>query len=182
MKVDAIIVGAGVVGLAVAAVLAAGGHEVVALEREPAWGQGASSRNSEVVRAGIHYELGGPKAQLCVRGRDLLYERCRERGIPHSCCGKLVVANEPGEVGALHELMGRGLANGVSDLRILGRDEASDLEPALRCEAALLSPSTGIVHSHALMLERLAELEQHAARSRPAHPSSASPDTAASCR
>lgn len=151
-RVEAIVLGAGVVGLAVARALAQSGREVLLLDAAEGIGTGASSRNSEVVHAGIYYPAGSLKARHCVRGKELLYGYCAERGVPHSRLGKLIVAAEPAEVPVLRSIRGKAEANGVRDLRELTREEAQDLEPALRCAGALLSPSTGIVDSHALML------------------------------
>ena len=161
--VDCVVIGAGVVGLACARALAAAGREVVVLEREAAFGTGISARNSEVIHAGLYYVPGSLKARLCVAGRDQLYRYCAERGIPHARCGKLVVAPRAEQTAALRQTAARAAANGVRDLRLLGRDEALALEPALDVDAALLSPSTGIVDSHALMLALLGDAERHGA-------------------
>ena len=158
-RVDAVVIGAGVVGLAVGRALALAGREVMVLEREGAIGSGTSSRNSEVVHAGIYYATGSLKAQLCVEGRDRLYAYCGERGIAHRRCGKLIVAHTPSQVAALPALMDKARANGVHDVRRLSRDEARALEAQLDCEAAVLSPSTGIVDSHGLMLSLQGDLE-----------------------
>ena len=158
-RVDAVVIGAGVVGLAVGRALALAGREVMVLEREGAIGSGTSSRNSEVVHAGIYYATGSIKAQLCVEGRDRLYAYCGERGIAHRRCGKLIVAHTPSQVAALPALMDKARANGVHDVRRLSRDEARALEAQLDCEAAVLSPSTGIVDSHGLMLSLQGDLE-----------------------
>ena len=158
-RVDAVVIGAGVVGLAVGRALALTGREVMVLEREGAIGSGTSSRNSEVVHAGIYYATGSIKAQLCVEGRDRLYAYCGERGIAHRRCGKLIVAHTPSQVAALPALMDKARANGVHDVRRLSRDEARALEAQLDCEAAVLSPSTGIVDSHGLMLSLQGDLE-----------------------
>lgn len=150
--VDCVVVGAGVVGLAVARAIALRGRETVVLEREPSVGTGTSSRNSEVVHAGIYYPAGSLKATLCVRGRELLYAYCAERGVPHRRCGKLIVAAAAGHEATLCSLQAAGLANGVDDLVLVDARHAQRLEPQLACTAALVSPSTGIVDSHALML------------------------------
>ncbi|MFN5047856.1 NAD(P)/FAD-dependent oxidoreductase, partial [Roseateles sp.] len=133
--------------------------ETLVLERETAIGQGVSSRNSEVIHAGLYYPAGSLKARLCVRGKELLYEFCASHGVAHSRCGKLVVATEASQLPGLQALQAKAAANGVHDLRWLSREEAQTLEPALRCEAALLSPSTGIVDSHGLMLALQGDLE-----------------------
>ena len=159
-QVDAVVIGAGVVGLAVARALARAGHETIVVERENAIGTATSSRNSEVIHAGLYYAAGSLKARLCVRGRELLYAFCAAHGVAHRRCGKLVVATAPEQVAGLAQLADRGRANGVADLRLIDAAEARALEPALACNAALLSPSTGIVDSHALMLALLGDVER----------------------
>ncbi|MDO5624289.1 MAG: NAD(P)/FAD-dependent oxidoreductase [Pseudomonadota bacterium] len=156
---DTVVVGAGVVGLAVARALALAGREVVVLEAEGAFGTQTSARSSEVIHAGIYYPPGSLKARLCVQGRQMLYAYCAARGVAHQRLGKLIVATRAAQVDALHAIAERAQANGVHDLRLLTRAEALALEPALACEAALLSPSTGIVDSHALMLALLGDME-----------------------
>lgn len=151
-RVECVVVGAGVVGLAVARALALSGREVWALEAADGIGTGTSSRNSEVVHAGIYYPAGSLKARFCVEGKGLLYAYCAERGIPYSRLGKLIVAAEAAEVPVLDTIRAKAAMNGVDDLEWLGSGDARRLEPALRAAAALLSPSTGIVDSHALML------------------------------
>jgi L-2-hydroxyglutarate oxidase LhgO len=151
-RVDCAVIGAGVVGLAVARELALAGREVIVLERAEAIGTECSSRNSEVIHAGIYYPPGSLKARLCVEGRRLLYRYCAERGIPHARLGKLLVAVTAAEIPALEAYARSATANGVDDLAWLDADAAAELEPAVRCVAALHSPSTGIVDSHALML------------------------------
>lgn len=158
-KVDCVVIGAGVVGLAVARALAMRGREVVVLEAEEAIGTGTSSRNSEVIHAGIHYPPGSVKARLCVAGKQLLYAYCEARGVGYRRCGKLTVAADPEQVPALEKIAATGRANGVTDLRWLTAAEAGAMEPALSCVAALLSPSTGIVDSHGLMLALQADIE-----------------------
>jgi L-2-hydroxyglutarate oxidase LhgO len=162
-RVDCVVVGAGVVGLAVARALAMAGREAVLLEAEPAIGSATSSRNSEVIHAGLYYPAGSLKARLCLRGRDLLYGYCAEFGITHRRCGKLVVATDATQQPALRALGERAQACGVHDLQWLDGAEAQTLEPALRCSAALLSPSTGIVDSHGLMLSLQGQAEAHGA-------------------
>ncbi len=159
-SVDAIVIGAGVVGLAVARALARRGLETLVVEREDAIGTGTSSRNSEVIHAGLYYAPGSLKARLCVAGREQLYAYCASHGIAHSRCGKLIVATSAEQVPALEALMQRARANGVDDLALLSAAEAIALEPELRCDAALLSPSSGIVDSHALMLALQGDLER----------------------
>ncbi len=149
--VDTVVVGAGVVGLAAARALARAGREVVVLEAEHAIGTGASSRNSEVVHAGLYYATGSAKARLCVAGRRALYAYCAEAGIAHRVCGKLVVATAEAELPALQALAERARCNGVEGTSWLGADEVRALEPELRCVAALHSATTGIVDSHGLL-------------------------------
>jgi L-2-hydroxyglutarate oxidase LhgO len=151
-EVDCVVVGAGVIGLAVARALAQAGREVVVLDAADGIGTETSSRNSEVIHAGIYYAAGSLMARSCVAGKHLLYAYCRERGIPHRNCGKLIVATDAEEAGRLAGIQARAAANGVPDLRLLTRAEALAMEPALSCTAALHSPSTGIVDSHAFML------------------------------
>ena len=158
-RVDALVIGAGVVGLAVGRALAQAGHETVVLEAQAAIGQGVSSRNSEVIHSGLYYAPGSLKARLCARGRELLYAMCASHAIDHRRCGKLVVANDATEVTALRGLQDRARANGVP-LEWLEGPAARKLEPALRCEAALLSPTTGIIDSHGLMLSLQGDLER----------------------
>ena len=161
--VEAVVIGAGVVGLAVARALALAGREVVVLEKENAIGTGISSRNSEVIHAGIYYPKDSLMARYCVAGRRALYEYCAGRGVPHRRCGKLIVAADDAERERLIGIAERAFANGVEDMRVLSAGEAQALEPNLSCTGALLSPSTGIVDSHALMLSYLGEAEDHGA-------------------
>ena len=158
-KVDCVVIGAGVVGLAVARALALRGREVMVLEAEEAIGTGTSSRNSEVIHAGIYYPPGSAKARLCVAGKHLLYAYCEARGVGHSRCGKLIVATDEMQAKALEKIEATARANGVDDLRRLTGAEAMAMEPAVSCVAALLSPSTGIVDSHGLMLALQGDLE-----------------------
>lgn len=158
-QVDTVVVGAGVVGLAVARALALAGREVLVLEATEAIGTQTSARNSEVIHAGIYYPQGSLKAQLCVRGKQLLYAYCAERGIGHRRCGKLIVATSSEQVAQLQGIIAKAAANGVDDLVLLTREQARALEPALECVAAVHSPSTGIVDSHGLMLALQGDLE-----------------------
>jgi L-2-hydroxyglutarate oxidase LhgO len=158
-KVECVVVGAGVIGLAVARGLAQAGREVIILEAAEGIGTVTSSRNSEVIHAGIYYAAGSLMAQMCVGGKRALYSYCRERGIPHRNCGKLIVATTPKETEKLQSIRAHAEANGVTDLEVLTGAEARVLEPALNCEAALLSPSTGIIDSHAYMLALRGEAE-----------------------
>lgn len=162
-RVESVVVGAGVIGLAVARRLALSGQEVLLLEAARAIGTETSSRNSEVIHAGIYYTPGSLKARLSVRGRHLLYEYCASHGIAHRRTGKLIVATRSAEEPVLEQLAAQAAANGARDLRPLSGAEAIALEPALACTAALLSPSTGILDSHGLMLSLLGEAEDHGA-------------------
>ncbi len=162
-EVGAIVVGAGVVGLAVARALALAGHEVMILERERQFGTITSSRNSGVIHAGLYYPNGSLKAQLCVEGRHLLYEFCEKRGVPHRRCGKLIVATSEAELAALDAVMAHGAAAGVDDLKRLSPADACAIEPALTCTGAVHSPSSGIVDQHELMLALLGEAEANGA-------------------
>ncbi|RAS08172.1 NAD(P)/FAD-dependent oxidoreductase [Cupriavidus alkaliphilus] len=157
--VDCVVIGAGVVGLAVARALALQGREVIILEAENAFGTITSARNSEVIHAGIYYPAGSLKAQLCVRGKAMLYDYCASRHVAHQRCGKLIVATSAAQVATLEGIRAKAAANGVDDLRLLDRAEAQALEPQLQCHAALLSPSTGIVDSHGLMTALLGDAE-----------------------
>ena len=158
-EIDCVVIGAGVVGLAVARALALRGREVMVLEAASAIGTGTSSRNSEVIHAGIYYPQGSLKASLCVQGKHLLYAYCAERGIGHSRCGKLLVATQAGQVAQLQGIVDKAAANDVPDLVLLTREQARKLEPQLECIAAVHSPSTGIVDSHTLMLALQGDLE-----------------------
>jgi len=158
-RVDCVVIGAGVVGLAVARALAVRGRETLVLEAEGAIGTGTSSRNSEVIHAGIYYTPGSAKARLCVAGRQLLYAYCEARAIDYRRCGKLIVAADQEQVRTLQKIEATGRANGVVDLRWLTAAEAAVMEPALGCVAALLSPSTGIIDSHGFMLALQGDFE-----------------------
>ena len=158
-RIDAVVVGAGAVGLAVARELALRGRETIVLEAGPGIGNGTSSRNSEVIHAGLYDAPGSLKATLCVSGREALYPYCESRGVGHRRCGKLVVAATPAQVETLKAIEARATTNGVRGLRWLSGAEARQLEPASRGEAALLSTVTGIIDSHALMLAFQGDLE-----------------------
>ena len=162
-KVDCVVIGAGVIGLAVARRLAQAGRELVLLEAAEGIGTVTSSRNSEVIHAGIYYRAGSLMARMCVDGRRALYEYCRDHGIPHRNCGKLIVATTPQETLKLQSIRAHAEANGVLDLQTLSGEDARALEPALSCEAALLSPSTGIIDSHSYMLALRGDAEAHGA-------------------
>lgn len=158
-QLDCVVIGAGVVGLAVARALALAGREVLVLEAADAIGTGTSSRNSEVIHAGIYYPQGSLKARLCVQGRQMLYTYCAERGIGYQRCGKLLVATSAAQLPQLQGIIDKAAANGVTDLVLLTREQARAMEPQLDCLAAVHSPSTGIVDSHALMLALQGDLE-----------------------
>lgn len=158
-EVDCVVIGAGVVGLAVARSLALAGREVLVLEAYETFGTQTSARNSEVIHAGIYYPRGSLKARLCVQGKDLLYAYLQARQLPFQRCGKLIVATHADQLSQLEALQAQAAANGVTDLRVLSQAEAQGLEPDLQCVGALLSPSTGIVDSHALMVSLLGDLE-----------------------
>jgi L-2-hydroxyglutarate oxidase LhgO len=161
--VDCIVIGAGVIGLSVARALSRRGREVIILECERHVGMHTSSRNSEVIHAGIHYEPNSLKARLCVTGRDLLYRYCAERGIPHRRCGKFTVATDDTQLATLEKIESNARASGVFDLEWLERRQARRAEPELECVRALSSPSTGIIDSHILMQSLLAEAEANGA-------------------
>jgi L-2-hydroxyglutarate oxidase LhgO len=161
--VDCVVIGAGVVGIAVARALALAGREVLVLEAAEGIGTETSSRNSEVIHAGIYYPGNSLMARLCVRGKWQLYDFCREHGVAFRDCGKLIVATSAEEDAQLDAIRARAAANGVDDLRRLTSAEARALEPNLTCTAALLSPSTGIVDSHAYMLALQGEAEAEGA-------------------
>ena len=159
--VDSIVIGAGVVGLAVGRALALRGAAPLVLDAEPWFGAGISSRNSEVIHAGIYYPAGSLKARLCVAGKHALYDYCARRGVEHHRLGKLIVAAEEAELPVLEALADKGRANGVDDLRLLSRTEALAMEPALACVGALYSPSSGVVDSHGLMTAFVGDMEAH---------------------
>ena len=162
-QVETIVIGAGVVGLAIARALALTGREVLVLEQEDAFGTITSARNSEVIHAGIYYAPGSLKARMCVAGKWKLYDYARAHGIPFNNCGKLIVACSPDEVEKFKGIAARAHENGVEDLREISAADARAMEPELACEGALWSPSTGIVDSHALMLTLLGEAELNGA-------------------
>jgi L-2-hydroxyglutarate oxidase LhgO len=162
-SLDAVVIGGGVVGLAVARALALSGREVVILEAEDAIGTHTSSRNSEVIHAGIYYPKGSLKARACVAGKELLYEYCVSHGVPHRRSGKLIVATNEEQVGELQGIQKKAHANGVTDVVWMTRAQVQALEPEISCVAGLYSPSTGIIDSHALMLAYLGDAEAHGA-------------------
>lgn len=161
MDVSTLIIGAGVVGLAIARRMARSGHDVVVLERDGAFGGGVSARNSEVVHAGLYYPTGSLKARLCIEGRRLLYEHCVRHGVAHRRYGKLVVATEETERQTLEGIARQAEENGVEECAWIDGREAGQLEPDLRCVAALHSRTTGVVSAHELMLSLVGEVEDH---------------------
>jgi len=158
-RIDAAVIGAGVIGLAVGRALARKGLETIVLERADSFGTVTSSRNSEVIHAGLYYPSGSLKARLCVAGRERLYAYCAEKGIEHRRCGKLLVASGQAQRSRLEQIQAQGQSNGVHELQWLGAAQLRTLEPQLRADLALWSPSTGIVDSHGLMLALLGDLE-----------------------
>lgn len=162
--IDCIVVGAGVVGLAIARALALSGREVMVVEAAEGIGTGTSARNSEVIHAGIYYPAGSLKARLCVQGRHMLYAYCAEKGVAHKKIGKLIVATSQEEIPKLTDILHKARTNGVDDMELLTAAQAMALEPALFCTAALLSPSTGIIDSHGLMLAYQGDAENAGAQ------------------
>jgi len=158
-KLDCVVVGAGVIGLSIAKSLALAGREVVVLESEAQIGIHASSRNSEVIHAGLHYLEGSLKARLCVEGKELLYSYCEEHRVGCKKLGKLIVAPSDGDLDRLKEIKTQGEKNNVVDLTFLSADEVRELEPEVACAGGLLSPSTGIIDSHGLMMALQADIE-----------------------
>ena len=163
LQVQAVVIGAGAVGLACARALARSGKEVIILERNIDFGLETSARNSEVIHAGIYYPPGSLKAKMCVSGRKKLYAFCQSHGVEHSRCGKLIVATSERQLSELKNIQARALANGVDDLELLTASQAVALEPSLHALAALLSPSTGIINGRAYMLALLGDAEHHGA-------------------
>jgi L-2-hydroxyglutarate oxidase LhgO len=162
-RIECAVIGAGVVGLAIARRLALAGREVVILEAETAFGTHTSSRNSEVIHAGIYYPTGSLKARLCLTGRKALYHYCAEHDVHHRRIGKVIVACDESDLPGLGKYKDQAQLNGVDDLRFLAADELAELEPEVRCVASFLSPSTGIVDSHGLMLAYLGDAQEHGA-------------------
>jgi L-2-hydroxyglutarate oxidase LhgO len=158
-KLDAVVIGAGVVGLAVARALAQAGREVLVLEKNTHFGEETSARNSEVIHAGLYYPEGSLKARSSVRGNHLLYSYCQEKNIAHQRCGKLIVATSPAQLSQLKALQNKARSNGCIPLEWRSKKELAVLEPELQAEAALFSPATGIIDSHGLMLALLTDLE-----------------------
>lgn len=160
-SVEAIVIGAGVVGLAMARRLAMAGLETLVIEKHEAIGMETSSRNSEVIHAGLYYPKGSIKALACKRGKELLYAYCAARGVPHRRCGKLMVASREEQLPKLQALWDAATDNGIHDLAWISADEARELEPDVLCVKGFLSPSTGIIDSHGLMLAYHGDLEAH---------------------
>ena len=163
-EIDTVVIGAGMVGLAIARALAVAGHETLILEKNAVFGEETSARNSEVIHAGIYYDDGSAKARHCVTGKHRLYDYCARHGVAHRRCGKLIVATNAAETARLEGIAAKAAANGVDDLEFLDHAQAVAMEPALSVDSALLSPSTGIVDSHALMFAYLGEAEAHGAQ------------------
>ena len=156
-----LVVGAGVVGLAMARAAALKGHEVIVAEATRGIGNGVSSRNSEVIHGGMYYPTGSLRAYHCPRGRRMLYQFCASHGVPHRKCGKLIVATEDAEVGKMEAILKQGMANGVENFELIDGVAARAMEPALNCVAALRSPETGIIDSHQFMTALRGDLEDH---------------------
>ena len=154
-QVDCVVIGAGVIGLAVAREMALQGRETILLERESAFGTISSARNSEVIHAGIYYPKGSLKAQLCVEGNRMLYEYCRTHQVGTQAYGKLIVASDNSQLDDLQAILYKAQNNQVPNIRMISGEEAKALEPQLHCSAAILSSSTGIVDSHGYMLSLL---------------------------
>ena len=159
--VECVVIGAGVIGLAIARAFAQKGRHVFVLEAAEKTGSGISSRNSEVIHAGIYYAKNTLKAQLCVAGKKQLYQYAENRNIPHKKCGKLIVATEENQIKMLHDIKARGEENGVDDLKVLSQNNVARIEPNLECVAALFSPSTGIIDTHNYMLSLEGDIENH---------------------
>ncbi|KAI4381583.1 hypothetical protein MLD38_007644 [Melastoma candidum] len=157
--VDCVVIGAGVVGIAVARELSLRGRQVFVVESGPSFGTGTSSRNSEVIHAGIYYPQDSLKAAFCGRGRDLMYKYCYEHEVPHKQIGKLIVATGSSEIPKLIDIMEQGVCNGVGGLKLVDGSEAMRMEPELECVKAVFSPLTGIVDSHSFMLSLVGEAE-----------------------
>ncbi|HEX2216354.1 MAG TPA: NAD(P)/FAD-dependent oxidoreductase [Xanthobacteraceae bacterium] len=156
-----LVIGAGVVGLAVARAAALAGHEVVVAEAELGIGSGVSSRNSEVIHGGMYYPADSLRARHCVRGRRMLYDYCESHGVPHRRCGKLIVATSEAELAKIESIHQQGILNGVEDLSLIGGNAIKNMEPELACVGAVYSPQTGIIDSHAFMLALQGDLESH---------------------
>ncbi len=159
--IDSVVIGAGAVGLATARALARAGREVLVLEAETLIGSHTSSRNSEVIHAGIYYPTGSARARWCVAGKRALYAFCKDHGVPHRRCGKIIVATEDAHLDVLRDYQRRARANAAGELEWLDRDAVAELEPRIRALAAVHSPTTGIIDSHAYMLALQGDIEHH---------------------
>ena len=160
---DVVVIGAGVVGLACARAFATAGFSTLIIERHSSFGTETSSRNSEVIHAGIYYPKNSLKAKLCVEGKQLLYEFCKHHHVDHKRLGKLIIASSESQISKLEDIQRRAKQNGVDDLQLLSQAEVAAIEPAVSCVRGLLSPSTGIIDSHGLMLALLGDAEHHGA-------------------
>ena len=158
-RVDCVVVGAGVVGLAIARQMARSGKETILLERESSFGTITSARNSEVMHAGIYYPTGSLKTEVCLKGNALLHEYAKSHGVPYNPCGKLIVASDPTQLEDLEKIWDKACANLVPQLSRITKKQANALEPVLRVEEAILSASTGVIDSHSYMLSLLGEFE-----------------------
>jgi len=158
-RIETVIVGAGVIGLAVARELSKNYKDILVIEKNPSFGQETSSRNSEVIHAGIYYPRDSLKAKTCIEGRGLLYEYCRKNNIGHKRIGKLIAITNNNERESLEKLFKNGLESGVEDLKIISEEEIKNIEPNINAKAAIFSPSTGIVDSHSLMKKLLSEFK-----------------------
>jgi len=156
-----LVIGAGVIGLAVGRAAALAGHDVIVAEQADAIGTGISSRNSEVIHAGMYYPTGSLRAKLCAQGNRMLYDFCESHGVPHRRCGKLIVATNEAERTRIEAIHAQGQVNGVEGLELIGGNAARDLEPDLSCIAALVSPATGIIDGHGYMLSLQGDIEAH---------------------
>lgn len=158
---DVVIIGAGVIGLAIGRELAQKKLRVLLLEKNKSFGEETSSRNSEVIHAGIYYPYNSLKRKHCIEGRELLYQYCKENNIPHKKIGKLIVANGLDQEANLHQIYKQGIENGVKDLKIIDEKSAKSLEPNVHCTLAIHSPSSGIIDSHSFMLSLLGKIESN---------------------
>ena len=168
-QIECVVVGAGVIGLSIARALALEGREVLIMEAEDTFGTHTSSRNSEVIHAGIYYPKDSLKATLCVQGKKLLYEYCELRDIPFKRVGKLIVATNESEIETVTQYISKAAENGMNDLTWLDQKEALELEPEIQCAGAVFSPSTGIIDSHAYMLSLLGDAENAGVHRRLSH-------------
>ena len=160
-KLNITIIGAGVIGLAIARELSQNYEDILVVEKNSSFGQEISSRNSEVIHAGIYYPEGSLKAETCIEGRHLLYEYCAKNNIGYKKTGKLIVAIKDDEIKSLEELLANGLGSGVEDLKLLSRNEVKSIEPNIKAKTAIYSPSTGILDSHSLMKKLAAEAKSN---------------------